>query len=124
MFNIAPLNDNTWRITISGQLTHQDYMAQLIPTLEAGINTQGRINLLIIANDFHGWEWQALWDDLKMGIKHRKDFGRIAIVGDAAWEKYLINFCALFLNGEMQYFAMDKQNAAEQWVTYDAVPHE
>ena len=118
MFEIQ--NENgLFCIKVSGKLTHQDYQEHLIPELEKAIAASPgahEARVLLEAEDFHGWEWRAALDDLKMGIKHRKDFRKIAIVGKKEWEKYLKDIFGLMMTGEIQFYDETDLAAAKTWL--------
>jgi len=63
-----------------GKLTHEDYevITPLIDSALEGIS-DAKINMLIDGTQMEGWEPRAAWDDFKMGIKHGKEFSKIAI---------------------------------------------
>ena len=54
--------------------------------------------------DFHGWEGIALWDEVKFDVKHARDLERLAVVGDAKWEKLMSTVARLFTSAETRYF--------------------
>ena len=116
MFHIENMEDDVFAIKVSGKLTHQDYRDHLIPALEKMIATNGKIKLLIEAEDFHGWEWQAAFDDLKTGVKYRKDFSRVAIVGDQEWERSLSKLFSFIISGEVCYFSIKQFADAKKWI--------
>ena len=116
MFEIQPMHENIMAVKVSGKLTHQDYRDHFIPALEKAIIQHGTICLLLEASDFHGWEWQAAFDDFKTGIKHRKDFAKIAIAGDQAWEENLVRFARFFVNAEVRYFDHSRLDEAKNWL--------
>jgi phosphoketolase len=39
---------------------------------------------------FHGWEAGALWDEIKLDIRHFADIERLAVVGDKKWEHGMV----------------------------------
>jgi hypothetical protein len=61
--------------------------------------------------DFHGWEAGALWDEIKLDIKHFADIERLAVVGDKRWEHDMMTFYKPFTKATIRYF--DQANAAE-----------
>ncbi len=93
------------KMDIVGSLTHEDY-GIIIPMLENALQgvEEPRISLLIDATKFDGWSLQAAWDDLKLGLKHNKDFEKVAFVGNKSWQEYSIKISNLFSLGEMEYF--------------------
>ena len=99
----------------TGKLTHEDYQA-FVPTAERLIAAHGKIRLLMVLHDFHGWELAALWDDVKFDVKHLRDIERLAIVGESKWEKGMALFCKPFTSAEVRYFDHADVAAAKSWI--------
>jgi hypothetical protein len=97
---------------MSGKLHDADYQ-KFGPVVEAAVAAQGKIRLLALFEDFHGWDLHALWDDIKFSTKHCLDIERIALVGDKTWEKYMAKVCKPFTMAKIQYF--DASNLAAAW---------
>ncbi|MCF6766626.1 STAS/SEC14 domain-containing protein [Thiotrichales bacterium 19S3-7] len=116
MFNVID-NGKYLHINVSGKLTHQDYIQFLIPTLEDAISKYGKLRLILEVSNFNGWELQAAWDDFVTGIKHRKDFKKVAIVGEAKWQELLTKLFSIFISAEMRFFANDDFQAATKWIS-------
>jgi rhodanese-related sulfurtransferase len=100
---------------LSGKLHDDDYKT-FVPTVEAAIAAQGKIRLLIQFEDFHGWDIHAAWDDFKFGVKHYKDFERIAMVGEQQWETWMARLCRPFTKAEVRYFETSQVEMARHWV--------
>ena len=102
---------------MSAQLTVQDYEEILIPKLDAIIAEYGKICAVIVVDEtFTGWELGALWDDIKYGIQHRKDFKKIAVVGASHWLGKAAHLGGLLISGEIQTFNSDKLASALEWI--------
>jgi len=99
----------------SGKLTKADY-ARFTPAVERLIGRHGKINVLFEMHEFHGWEGSALWQDLKFDVKHFRDIGRVAMVGDTKWEHGMARFCKPFTTAEVRYFPHDQIEQARTWV--------
>ena len=99
-----------------GKLTHQDYAECLIPEVESALDDCGKISLFFEMEDFHGWEMQAAWDDLKLGLKINRNLERIALVGDSRWEKWLAGAAGLFADGEVRYYDHEHRDDAWEWL--------
>jgi hypothetical protein len=99
---------------VSGKLTDADYK-DLTPVLEKAIADLGSINMLMQFEDFNGWEAKAAWDDYETFTKFKHKIGRISIVGDNAWEKWMTKLGKLFY-GEMKYFDKSQLQDAWKWV--------
>lgn len=93
------------RISVKGTLTHEDY-EKMIPMVEnalVGIKDP-KVKVLLDAREFDGWDMRAAWDDFKFGLKHNKEFTKLAFVGNKKWEAYSIKISNWFMSGEMKYF--------------------
>ncbi len=93
------------KIGVKGTLTHEDY-EKMIPMVENAIVgvKDPKIKVLVDAREFDGWDMKAAWDDFKFGLKHNKEFTKLAFVGNKKWEAYSIKISNWFMSGEMKYF--------------------
>jgi len=102
-------------VHVSGKLTKEAYQ-QFVPAVDAQIREQGKLRILFVMKDFHGWTAGAVWEDLKFDLKHWKDIERLAIVGDKKWEQGMVTFCKPFTKAEIRYFDMAQLEDARQWL--------
>jgi hypothetical protein len=112
------------KMDIVGSLTHEDYeiIAPLLENALQGVDAP-KISLLIDATKFDGWGLQAAWDDLKLGLKHNKDFEKIAFVGNKSWQEYSIKISNWFSLGKMEYF--ENMEDALAWLSsQESIPEE
>ena len=100
---------------LTGRLRDEDYRV-FIPMLDGAISAEGRLRLLALFDDFHGWDLQAAWDDLVFGIRHYSDFDRIALVGDQRWQEWMALFCKPFTQAAVRYFDASELDAAWAWL--------
>ena len=105
-------------VILSGKLTQEDYEF-FGPVLEEMIEQQGKIRLMVQMEDFEGWTAGALWKDIKFDLKHLTDVERLAIIGDARWEKGMANFCKPFTTAEVRFYSPLKAGAAQEWLSED-----
>ncbi|MEQ9815254.1 MAG: STAS/SEC14 domain-containing protein [Azospirillaceae bacterium] len=103
------------RLDVSGTLTREDYDA-ILPSLEAMLDAEDRSRILIVLDDFEGWEVSSLWEDLKFDLRHRKSFERIAVVGEGAMAKWGTELSGLLFSGETAFFDRDELSEARQWL--------
>lgn len=103
------------RLLVQGKLTHEDYQ-MITPMLDNALAKveHPTIKALVECHQFEGWELRAAWDDFKLGLKHRKAFAKIAIVGDKPWEKAVAKVGSWFIDGDMQFF--EDVRDARQWL--------
>ncbi len=101
-----------------GKITSRDYEEVLIPRLESAIQEQGKVRLLCqVEEDFQGMEAGAMWDDTKFGMKHRKDFEKMALVGGTRWMDWLMKLFSPLMEGELKAFSQEQLQEAWEWVT-------
>jgi hypothetical protein len=110
-----PADGNVLEMQISGKLTHEDYH-RFVPEFERLVKEKGKIRVLVEMVDFHGWEFAALWDDIKFDTKHFSHIERLAMVGDKAWEKGMSVFCRPFTTAKIRYFDHTAIAEARAWI--------
>lgn len=105
-------------IQITGKLSKEAYDT-FLPQTEAKINEFGKVRMLVILHDFHGWDAGALWEDVKFDVKHHAHIERLAIVGESKWEKGMAAFCRPFTSAKIQYFDSADLANAREWIHAD-----
>jgi hypothetical protein len=100
---------------LSGKLHDEDYR-KFVPAVEAAVAAHGKVRILAVFHDFHGWDLHALWDDIKFSTKHCHDVERIALVGEKTWEKWMATVCKPFTAAKIRYFDAADLDAARQWL--------
>lgn len=102
-------------VHLTGKLVEKDYET-FLPAVERLVQQHGKINMLVDMHDFHGWTAGAFWADTKFALHHFHDIGRLAVVGEAKWEKGMATFCKPFTTAEVCYFDRAKVDEARSWV--------
>ena len=102
-------------VKASGKLEADDYK-KMVPMVEDLIRKDGKVNLLLVLHDFHGWTAGALWEDVKFDAKHFRDIGKLAIVGESKWEQGMATFCKPFTTATIRYFPVEELAAAREWM--------
>jgi hypothetical protein len=103
-------------VNLKGKLSNEDYEL-FAPEVERQIEKNGKIDMLVRMDDFHGWETGALWEDVKFDLKHFSDVEHLALVGDKKWEKGMSTFCKPFTTAEIKYFDTSEEDQAHRWIT-------
>ncbi|QSX34252.1 STAS/SEC14 domain-containing protein [Shewanella avicenniae] len=98
-----------------GTLTHQDYQ-MMVPVLEAALEkvVQPHIYCVVDITELDGWEARAMWDDLKLGVQHGREFRKIAVVGNRDWQAWMTKVADWFTPTEMEYF--NQRHEAVAWL--------
>ncbi len=100
----------------SGVLTVADY-TKAVPEMEYAIELLGKpLRVLLRLEDFRGWEIKALWEELKFDLRHRKDTGRIAVIGDSKLEEWGARLAGPVAKAEMRFFRFEDETEARRWL--------
>ena len=108
----------TLEVSVSGKLSADDYET-LEPGVDKLIESSGKIKILFIMRDFHGWDLGAVWEDIKFATRHCRDIEKVAMVGEKTWEKWMATICKPFTMSSIKYFDAGEDDAARQWLTSD-----
>ena len=102
-------------VQASGKLSAEDYET-LEPGVEKLIEGAGKIKILFVMSDFHGWDLGAVWEDIKFATKHCADIEKVAMVGENSWEKWMATICKPFTMSSIKYFEAGQEQEARDWL--------
>ncbi len=109
---------NALAVKASGLLSDADYKNIFIPRLEQILARHERIRAMVcFAEDFRGWQPKAAWDDTHFGLKHRKEFAKLCVVGADHWVEWGFNVGAHFIGAQVRDFSAGQEEDAWQWLT-------
>jgi SpoIIAA-like len=109
---------NVLEVDLTGKLGREDY-ERFVPKTERLIQQYGKIRVLMVMRDFHGWDARALWEDIKWDVKHFNHIERVAMVGEKKWQEWMAAFCRPFTTAKVRYFGHEKLDEARTWVSGD-----
>jgi len=115
MLKIEKQRGSYVELVASGKLNQDDY-ERVIPLLEAQLEREGELNALILLREFEGWTLDAAIEDLRFDLRHRKDFARMAVVGEGRLQKWMTRLCAPFFSGEVRFYEREREVEARSWV--------
>src|SRR6478735_11253736 len=80
-------------VTISGKFSQDEWSKM---QAEAGrlIEQHGPVRILVVAEQFQGWERKGDWGDVSFQAKYDKSIERMAIVAEKQWEDLAVLFTA------------------------------
>lgn len=113
---LTGLPAHTVGFQMSGKLHDEDYKS-FVPVVDAEIAKEGKVNVLALMHDFHGWDAKALWDDIKFSATHCIKIRKVAIVGEKTWEKWMAAVCKPFTMAKVRYFEASEIDAAKAWLS-------
>jgi hypothetical protein len=115
MRSLVDLPDGVLGFAVEGKIHADDYRKVLIPAVEAAIAQRGEARLVIVFPEFSGLTGGAAWDDLTMGVEHRHEWRRIALVTDVPWMGHVVKLFGWMTPGEVRQFPMAEEAAAIAW---------
>ena len=75
------------------------------------------VKLLVLLENFTGWERGEQWGDTDFFFSHRHEFGKIAVVGDPRWEAQVLAFTGAGLRkGPVKMFPETAEAEARAWL--------
>ena len=100
---------------VSGKLTHEDYEL-FTPMLESALASveHPQVKALLDMSELEGWEIRAAWDDLKLGLKHGKEFKKVAFLSEKKWHELAAKIGSWFIAGEVKHF--ESLEDAKEWL--------
>jgi hypothetical protein len=124
MLDLIPdLPEGVIGFSASGQVSAGDYARVLIPAVEMQLKQRPRLRLLYhLGPAFTGFTAGAMWDDVKVGLKHLGSWERIALVTDVEWLRKSVPFVAFAIPGEVRLFGNTERGQAIAWLGERAPP--
>ena len=108
-------SDDLVAFRVTGRHIH-DESHKLAAMIDARIARYGHANCFVEIVDTQGVELSALKEGLEFDMRHGHQIRRCAVVGDHAWERWLVRLLGLFFrNAEIRFFSSSDRAAALDW---------
>ncbi len=121
---IADMPPGTIGFRVDGDVEREDYREVLAPELRAAMESGQGLRTLYLMEDLDDLEPGAMWEDAKlgfdMGVRHRGDWVRSAIVTDIEWMVRATKMFAWMIPGEARVFPVAQLDEAKRWVAGDS----
>ena len=99
-----------------GDVEDDDYEDGLVPAIEAEIAERGNVRLVyVLGPEFDEYEGDAVWEDLKLGLRHPRSFERMAIVTDVRGAGPAVRTLSALWPGKARAFPVAELDAAKAW---------
>ncbi|HEY4272864.1 MAG TPA: STAS/SEC14 domain-containing protein [Candidatus Udaeobacter sp.] len=103
-------------LRISGVLKRSEFGAEQT-AIARKIDTGSKPRLLVILENFEGWERGADWNDLDFMISHGGEISKIAIVAEPRWEALALAFAGAGIRrAPVRFFPPDELEQARSWL--------
>ena len=104
------------KLRVSGTLTQAELSAaqkQVGPILRK----HNRLGILVVAENFAGWERGGAWGDFSFQEQHDARIARMAIVGDEQWRDLVLLFTSQGLRPfPVKFFPTERLAEARSWL--------
>lgn len=109
-------SDALLAIKVAGQLG-KDEFDRLQAGAEKAVAQPRPVRLLILAEDFGGWERGRDWGDVSFMMEHDADIGKIAVVAEERWRDDWLMFMGAGLRAaEVGFFTPSQTARARAWL--------
>lgn len=107
---------NVYVVKISGLIKKTEWDAAQAEAAKKWENIDN-VKILIVLEDFKGWEKTEAWGDMSFYIEHRDKIKKIAIVGDSKHEEEMLMFSgAGFRPAPVKYYLSNQLELARKWL--------
>ena len=80
----------------------------------------GKVRLVyVLGPAFDEYEADAVWEDVKLGVRHPASFERMAIVTNARWAGPAIKIFSVLWPGQARAFPLAELESAKRWAAED-----
>ena len=108
--------DHVFRLDIRGTL-RRDEFDQCQRALAGELIDGTTVRLLVILDQFEGWDARDDWRDLSFYVAHGDAIDRIAIVGPESWRAEMLMFAGAELRrAPVEFFSEDRLAQAGAWL--------
>jgi hypothetical protein len=114
---ISNVQGGTVTLRVSGRLTQQELAAAQARTAGVIGASGGGIRILVLVEDFDGWEKDGQWSDFSFQEAHDAHIARMAIVGEEQWRDLTLLFTSQGLRPfPIEFFPAARLAAARAWL--------
>jgi hypothetical protein len=94
----------------------EDYENVIVPAVNQAIAQHGKVRLVyVLGPKFDDYEGEAVWEDLKLGVRNPTSFERMAIVTDARWAGPAVKMFSILWPGQARAFPLSELESAKRW---------
>lgn len=115
-YEVLEIDNDIMRVRISGVMRLADQKA--LQEMARDLIDRGlKPRLLIMAENFEGWEKAEEWEDVGFLTGYGNSIIKMAIVGDESWKEQVFMFTGKGLRPtEIEFFPASALEDAESWV--------
>jgi len=106
-------------LRMSGTLKQSEFAAEQTE-IARKIDAGSKPRVLVIGDNFQGWERGADWNDLDFMLTHGGKIQKIAVVAEPQWEAHALAFAGAGLRkAPVKFFPSGQVDQARAWLVSD-----
>jgi len=108
-------------VRAQGRVGASDYRDTLIPAALLNVERHGSLRMLFLVDrSFEGIMPAGMWADVRLGVRHWGEFGRVAIVTDLEWIATAARLFRPLFRHSIRVFALSSLDEATRWAAQHA----
>lgn len=112
---LGETKDDLLAVRVSKKFTSNDFDLYRSSVKER-MEKYGSARLYFEMVDFHGWGVGSFIENAVFDVVHRKQFGKVAMVGDKVWQKWAARLASPVKKEGIKYFDIKEKEVAMKWV--------
>jgi len=102
---------------LQGNITHADYTKIVIPRIDEVAAQYGEVRFFVLLETKLGsFDLRAIWDDIKIGLKHLTIWKKTAIISDEQTARTMTDTVGQLVPGEVRSFELIDTQKAMDWI--------
>lgn len=112
------LPENVVAVSVSGEVTGDDYKNVLIPAIDDKIKKYGKVRMLYhMDKELEWFTLNAMLEDVKVGIQHLKEFEKVAVVSDVDWVSSAVEIFKFIIPFPVKTYRNEQLPEAMVWIS-------
>ena len=114
---IENIPDNIIAFRYDDEVSAADYETVLFPAVETALKKSKDLKVLWqLGENFKGFKFGALKDDMELGLKYFRDWKKIAFVSDKEWMNHTVTAFGFLVPAKVKTFENKSMNEAIKWL--------
>ncbi len=115
---VQGLPENVVAVSVSGEVTGEDYKNVLIPAIEDKIQKYGKVRILYhLDKELEWFTLNAMLEDAKVGIRNLTAFEKIAVVSDVDWVNSAVEIFKFIIPFPVKTYKNEELPEAKAWIS-------
>ena len=112
---LSATNDDLLAIGVSEKFTAIDFETYSA-LIKERVEKYGQVRLYFEMVEFDGWKAGSFIENGIFDIKHGRQFGRVAMIGEKKWQEWAARLASPVKREGIKYFDTSERELAMKWV--------